>query len=193
MATKDQKRLLRLIVERSAEFEDNEFQSLGDMVFCIDETLFDDLEFNLVCLLGDPETPEGERDSGYYMGHVRAAFDAVFKKHVVAREAVSAKPEPWTGESLVYLVGCEETQWVKIGTTTNLERRLQTLQTGSPAVLSILWTHPGSYAEERRLHAHFAAQRRAGEWFDLGSDPVSAVKAAMPKATKTPIRELMAW
>lgn len=102
------------------------------------------------------------------------------------------QPKPKSAKQ-VYLISDAETMLVKIGTSAKPERRVADLQTGSASELTLLWTHPGSYAEERRLHTHFAAQRRTGEWFDLGADPVTAIMAAMPKATKTPIRELMAW
>jgi hypothetical protein len=86
--------------------------------------------------------------------------------------------------SIIYVIGGEGLAPVKVGVTTNLARRLVTLQTSAPARLSVLWTTPGDSALERELHTHLAAYRTSGEWFDLTplGDPVEAVRAAVSVA-----------
>lgn len=51
---------------------------------------------------------------------------------------------------------------VKIGTSSNLRRRLSKLQTGSAVPLILLAT---TTVPERALHTRFAADRISGEWF----------------------------
>jgi hypothetical protein len=54
---------------------------------------------------------------------------------------------------------------VKIGSTTSLGARHKQMQCGNPRPLMLVWTLPGALAEERALHAKFAAHRLGGEWF----------------------------
>lgn len=56
---------------------------------------------------------------------------------------------------------------VKIGFTTNFEKRFAALQGGSPLPLSILGVVPGTPAREKEFHWLFADLRRHGEWFNL--------------------------
>lgn len=79
-----------------------------------------------------------------------------------------------------YLIGVEGLPFVKIGhTKTDAKTRLLSLQCGQPLKLSLLETWFGDY--ESGLHAHFAAHRVRGEWFDLSSlgDPVKVVQEAV--------------
>nr|WP_181407824.1 GIY-YIG nuclease family protein [Streptomyces coelicolor] len=78
---------------------------------------------------------------------------------------------------VVYLLGAEGLDLVKIGTTTDVERRVRTMQTGLPLTLSVLWTCEGGRALEGALHQEFREHNRRGEWFDLTSlgDPVAVV------------------
>ncbi|CAK7279212.1 GIY-YIG nuclease family protein [Streptomyces misionensis] len=90
------------------------------------------------------------------------------------------------GEALgqvVYVVGAEGLDAVKIGTTTDVGKRLSSLQTGLPLSLSVLWTCEGGRNLERALHEEFRAYRQRGEWFDLTrlGDPVSVVHEAVCK------------
>lgn len=54
---------------------------------------------------------------------------------------------------------------IKIGFTTNLKSRLDSLRTGSPVKLALVFTHPGTQQDERALHKRFAEHRMEGEWF----------------------------
>ncbi|MGD6742963.1 GIY-YIG nuclease family protein [Streptomyces sp. BH106] len=92
--------------------------------------------------------------------------------------ATSSQKRP---AEVVYLVGAEGLDLVKIGTTTDVDRRIRAMQTGLPLTLSVLWTCEGGRELERALHGEFRAQNRRGEWFDLVSlgDPVAVVSEAV--------------
>lgn len=83
----------------------------------------------------------------------------------------------------LYVVGCVGVQAVKIGVATNCISRLAGLQVGCPFPLALLWSKavPDARAAEQALHERFSRQRVRGEWFDLGLDPLSAVKGALKK------------
>lgn len=72
----------------------------------------------------------------------------------------------------VYVIGQRGAALVKIGRTTNLERRLAAIQTACPNRVEVLWHTEGGSALERGLHAEFGHFREHGEWFDFGAlDP----------------------
>lgn len=81
--------------------------------------------------------------------------------------------------SYVYVIGPRYLRPVKIGVTTNLEKRLKSIQTGNPEQLSVLWATEGGRDLEHALHEQFAAERQAGEWFLFEDrDPLAAIVAA---------------
>ena len=94
--------------------------------------------------------------------------------------------------AFVYGIVDEDELAVKIGVTTNLKKRLSSLQSGSPVRLSVAWRvhrHSPTAAKwvERRLHREFEAARSHGEWFDIAvSVPAyrSACYYAQMRATK---------
>lgn len=92
----------------------------------------------------------------------------------------------WAASS-TYVIGVEGSVLVKIGHARNPQRRLAGLQTGQPALLTLLWSQVGDY--EKALHRKFAAYRVRGEWFDLTSlgSPVEIVKAAVAEIAATPL------
>jgi hypothetical protein len=71
------------------------------------------------------------------------------------------KPEPVEREEMIYYV--EYAEHIKIGWTTNLERRLKRNFKPGGVLLAV---HPGSRADEAKLHKRFAAYRTHGkEWY----------------------------
>ncbi len=68
---------------------------------------------------------------------------------------------------VVYFIEAPATGLVKIGKTTDLQKRFAALSTQSPTPLRVLKTIPGYSDEERALHERFAKHRRHGEWFEL--------------------------
>jgi hypothetical protein len=58
---------------------------------------------------------------------------------------------------------------VKFGVTTNFERRIVTLQVGSPYPLAKIALVPGGVELERAVHLLLSPWRTSGEWFSLDS------------------------
>ena len=68
---------------------------------------------------------------------------------------------------MIYFI--KQGQYVKIGYTENLSRRVKELQTASPQPLKVLLTIPGSRETEKALHSFFSSKRVNGEWLHYGS------------------------
>ncbi|WP_076861316.1 GIY-YIG nuclease family protein [Bradyrhizobium mercantei] len=68
---------------------------------------------------------------------------------------------------LVYLISTDNPEFVKIGFTTCLERRLKLLRTASHVDPTIHLTITGPKSLERELHTRFDAARVNREWFRL--------------------------
>lgn len=69
----------------------------------------------------------------------------------------------------VYFIYCAGR--IKIGYSSDVERRLSGIATGSPFRPIVLLTFEGSIEAEREVHAKFAEDRMHLEWFRL-SDPL---------------------
>ena len=70
--------------------------------------------------------------------------------------------------SNLYIIKAVGTGLVKIGFSTNVPKRLKSLQTASPYRLEVLATWAGTDADEKALHLKFAEYRKTGEWFKAG-------------------------
>jgi hypothetical protein len=79
------------------------------------------------------------------------------------------------GRGCTYVVKAEGTGMVKIGRTTDLKRRLATLQYGCPVPLTLLAVVDGEESE-RDLHTTFGHLRRHGEWFEETGSLLETVK-----------------
>lgn len=75
----------------------------------------------------------------------------------------------------IYFIQQGDDGAIKIGYSTNPEKRLKSLQTGSAYPLKMLLTIEGSEDQEKALHDQFAAYQLQGEWFR----PVDALLAAI--------------
>lgn len=99
------------------------------------------------------------------MGETEMTYEEVraweIESHKIMLEEC-AHPE---GESRVYCILNIACDAVKIGTTTNVRRRLQQLQTASPDRLYLHYHIRGGLSKERELHQRYARFRRVGEWF----------------------------
>lgn len=69
-------------------------------------------------------------------------------------------------------------QHIKIGHTTDLERRMGELQCGSALFLELLLAIPGEVEDERAVHAKFKHLRVRGEWFIVADDLLAWIEAA---------------
>ena len=65
---------------------------------------------------------------------------------------------------MVYLIS-HEYQFVKIGFTSNINKRLSQLQVSSPVKLEVLHLIEGNVSLEKELHVLFKDLRTSGEWF----------------------------
>lgn len=73
-------------------------------------------------------------------------------------------------EPVVYFIVSRQLNLVKIGTTTDVDRRIATMQTGSPSRLELLGTILGDAETESYLHIMFAEYRAHGEWFHYSEE-----------------------
>jgi hypothetical protein len=71
----------------------------------------------------------------------------------------------WPAEQHTYVVAAWSTGLVKIGQTTNWDKRWRSLCAGSPVPLELVALLSG-LALEKTLHRLFAQHRRHFEWFD---------------------------
>lgn len=64
--------------------------------------------------------------------------------------------------------------YVKIGITSDFNKRLNTLNTASPLGIEVLYTQKVKHKEiiEKHLHAMFAKFRCNGEWFKLNEQQI---------------------
>ena len=77
---------------------------------------------------------------------------------------------------MIYFIQAGEGGPVKIGHGEDPEARRKALQTGNPAELRIIGTHPGGAREEEMVHAALAEWRIRGEWFEPDEVVLSAAK-----------------
>lgn len=67
--------------------------------------------------------------------------------------------------NLVYFIQSGTNGPIKVGTTTDIDKRLFALQAGNPERLVLMATTPGGHALERELHALLARGALGREWF----------------------------
>src|SRR5262245_9911338 len=81
-----------------------------------------------------------------------------------------------TPTGFVYAIHAVGTTRVKIGFTTDLEKRLTMLQIGSPFPLELIFKMPGDMTAERKLHRHFQSRCVFGEWFEFTNGQIEQIK-----------------
>lgn len=87
------------------------------------------------------------------------------------------KAPQWKG--LIYVVGYDD--YVKIGFTKDLRKRMSQLQTACPQRLHAHHTLPGTIANEQALHKSFAKSRLTNEWFRLSGPIADWIETQRPK------------
>lgn len=70
----------------------------------------------------------------------------------------------------VYAIEAVGTNYVKIGTTTDLDQRLVNLSTGCPHEVRYVGRWEGDLQTETAIHQALVTYRRRGEWFDIGAE-----------------------
>lgn len=68
---------------------------------------------------------------------------------------------------IVYLIRPQSSQFYKIGYTTNLDKRISQLQTGSGKPLMVVKSWAGNPGLEQALHRKMSKYKAQGEWFRL--------------------------
>ena len=108
-----------------------------------------------------------DRDVAAY-GTLRDEF---LKKQTIQQRTIervrkaAADERTSQGGEVVYFVGSADGK-VKIGTSANIEKRFDALQTAASVKLTLLLTIPGGSEVETELHRRFANLRETGEWFE---------------------------
>lgn len=81
------------------------------------------------------------------------------------KDRVHAKRYNSDTTGFVYFIQGESGGPIKIGYTTDIERRLKDLQTGYPDILKLLMAFRGNQEYEKALHKQLQPYRLSGEWF----------------------------
>jgi predicted GIY-YIG superfamily endonuclease len=68
-------------------------------------------------------------------------------------------------EALIYVAQRDRDDAIKIGWTSNLERRLREVRKGQGCPVNLVAAFAGDKTVELKLHARFSATRVEGEWF----------------------------
>lgn len=109
----------------------------------------------------------------------------------VYRSSVTGKTRKQDGGFLFRMMRMYSKHWVyildsglgiyKIGYSSNVQKRMENLQEGSPVKLTILHTipvkSPGLYTRnlEKTLHELFEKERLHGEWFKFSKDQIEFI------------------
>lgn len=94
----------------------------------------------------------------FYVGKSRRVTEEQLSEYREYRE------ETYTPGHVYFFQGAE-TGLIKIGYSTDPERRLRDLTTMSPDQITVLATFRGAVSDERKLHKRFKKHRAHGEWF----------------------------
>lgn len=68
-------------------------------------------------------------------------------------------------ETIIYFVQLEKIGPIKIGTASNLHKRLYYLQTANPYKINVLYCYEGAKEDEASWHKYFIHYNIKGEWF----------------------------
>ena len=75
----------------------------------------------------------------------------------------------------LYIIQSDVTGMIKIGRSSNPQKRLKQLQTGNPNCLKLIASFKGEGWKEKLIHEELKRWRKKGEWFSydcVGSIPV---------------------
>jgi hypothetical protein len=92
-------------------------------------------------------------------------------------------------DNIVYLIRSPRTKLVKIGTTTNINQRINDLSNMHGDDLELVAAIPGSYELETSLHKMFDAYRVRGEWFLPSHKIITAFRELVKKAESGYVEE----
>ena len=90
--------------------------------------------------------------------------------------SITPEPPQKNKDELIYFIRKGETGSIKIGRTSDVENRLNGLQTGSDIKLNLIKTIPGNPKLEAYLHEKFKSIRLEGEWFSPDNNLLELIK-----------------
>lgn len=70
----------------------------------------------------------------------------------------------------IYVAGTRNDLYLKIGMSSEVDKRIATLNTSSPLPIHLLISFPGGRGLEAILHNRFKSKCTNGEWFDLANE-----------------------
>lgn len=82
-------------------------------------------------------------------------------------------------QGVVYFIGYGDGP-VKIGFTTDLGQRVQSLQTGCPYTIEVLASFDGTPGHEWDYHERFKKERLRGEWFNRTPEILAEIARLNP-------------
>lgn len=109
---------------------------------------------------------------GFVTKKQKALLNRIIKTESKRNKKLNKTEKSSTGFKFV-LYAISDSKDVKLGISSNLKKRLKTLQTGSSTPLEVLWTLPcgdsrlEAVNNERKLHRACKQYRLVGEWFSL--------------------------
>lgn len=115
----------------------------------------------------DPLVEAMTDDEAALYGTLRDSFlrAQMIRHRTVERVRKAAVDERTSqGGEVVYFVSSADGK-LKIGTSANIEKRFDALQTSASVKLTLLLTIPGGTDLETELHRRFVHLRESGEWF----------------------------
>jgi len=120
----------------------------------------------------DELVPDLRDDEAAEYGALRDAFlrqETQRYRSVERARRAAADDKLSQGGECVYCVLSADGK-LKIGTSSNVEKRFDTLQTSASVKLTLLLTLPGGTELETTLHRRFAHLRESGEWFTYADE-----------------------
>lgn len=92
------------------------------------------------------------------------------------------------GRAIIYFVQIQPGRQIKIGWTTDLEKRIAQIKNSLPEkkTLNILGTMEGTRRDEGRLHKRFAELKTRGEWYNPTRDLLLFIREQGKDETRTP-------
>jgi hypothetical protein len=94
----------------------------------------------------------------------------------------------------IYIIRCGDTDMYKVGVTSNLTQRLDTLQTGCPMQLRYTYViscnrRNIAYSIEATLHSRLKPNHLVGEWYTLDNYWLSDVQTILGKVGNVVLNE----
>ena len=108
--------------------------------------------------------------------HKRLSEALEQKRQLLKTAPRNVESDCWSGEKRLYIVSGGGLH--KIGVSSDVDQRLESLQSTSPVPLELIFRSEitsEAYIVEQKTHVEFNELREHGEWFDLSSEQLSDV------------------